>query len=348
MPTTVRPWPNPPSGGTTLHHITDSHVGYSDPYTKTPWDKQKVMAMADDVNSGFIRHITGMVHTGDITDDGGGTGPGEGAQDGNAIEWLNRLYSDRPDIPKVIAPGNHDLWDRIQNLGSGLAYSSAAWEHAYGLPANGVTDIGDVRVVHFSPPTMDINEDSRWEISTGRLQWIDQQAKATSRPVVLATHFPLPELNLQNGLSSPGPAISPQSELDQVIESNSNIIGFLSGHRHLAASYVRVASVLQIGSRNIVHLCGPSVAFSLHDGGAAYAQPFAPQFSLYVSILDTDRWQVRLRSHTPARWADFTNGYRVIELDRKTGERSNSNGRIPVMDSGRWDADEWDETNWDW
>lgn len=350
MAQTVRPWPNPPTdAAATIHQITDSHIGYSDPYaTQGSWDKSKIYAATNDINSGFISTVDGLVHTGDITDDGGGIGPGEGAQDGTAIQWLASLYHQRPDLPTVICPGNHDLWDRVTNLGSGLQYSSQAWEHVYQREANGVTDIGEVRVVHFTPPTMDVNDDSNWRISKGRLEWIDRQCQDTHRPVVLATHYPLQEMNLQNGVASGGSSLSPSDEMNQIIESNPNVIGMLTGHRHLAASYVRVATVLTIGSRNIVHLCGPSLALSLYDGTAQYGQPLAPQYSLYVSILDQDQWQVRLRSHTPARWGDI-DGFRIIELDRKAASVSHSNGRIPIPGAGRWDSgDNWDEMKWDW
>jgi hypothetical protein len=221
------------------------------------------------------------------------------------------------------------LRDREANLGGHQPYSRAAWEYVYQRSANSVVDMGESRVITFAPDrhTWDAAEKKAtpWTIPPHTLAWIDAQAQQSDRPVILANHYPLEQMNLEAGLSAPGASVEPRSGLDEVIEANPTIAGMLTGHRHLAVSYKRVATVLTVGKRSIIHLCGPSSAFSKYASTVPYADPSAPQYSLYVSILEPTRWQVRFRTHTPGAWADI-DGWRVTELDSAAGTVTHTEG----------------------
>lgn len=319
----TRPWPLPPRDAlATVHQITDSHMGYGDPYNVD--DTAKKMAAARDMSSVFIRHLDGWVHTGDITDDGGGTDPGEATQDARSLDWLAQVD---PGLPSVWCPGNHDLRDRDGDIGSNPAYTTDAWEYAYGRPANGVVDMGGVRVVHFAPPqlTWDQDQANGWAISPERLSWIDQQCQAADRPVILANHYPIAEVNESHGWTASS-YLQPRGNIAGIIDANPTVAGMICGHTHYETTDVRSVEALTIGSRRIIHIVGPSLALTGPPMHTGYADSVSvPQRSLYISVLDPTRWQIRYRSHTPGRW-EGVDGWRVTTIDSITGEETRSQG----------------------
>lgn len=320
----TRPWPLPPrSAAATLHHLTDTHVGYGDPYDVD--DTAKKMAAARDMRSAFVRGIDGQIHTGDITDDGGGTDANEATQDARALEFLAAM--EREGVPSVWCVGNHDLRDRDGETGGRLPYTTDAWEWAYGRPANGVVDMGEVRVVHFAPPQLTWAQDeaNRWIIAPERLEWLDKQCRESNRPVILANHYPLAELNESFGWGS-GSYLNPRGDIAAIIDANPSVAGMICGHTHYQTTDVRSTEILTIGSRRIVHIVGPSLAVTGPPEHTGYADSApVPQRSLYISILDPTRWQIRYRTHTPGLWEDIE-GWRVTELDVSAGTEIHTQG----------------------
>lgn len=308
-----RPWPYPPAESTVIHHTTDVHLGYSLRYDPT-WDMRQLLKLADRMHHPLSGRVDGWVDTGDITDFGGNK-PDTGVKaDGIAKDFIGRM----PGAPAVIAPGNHDLRLREETLGGSMEHSSAAWEHVYKRPANGIKQVGDVNVLWFTPDVHEYNLE--WKLSTETLQWADEQARKSSRPVILANHYPLWQLLEQTGgTSSEYGYLEPKMQVDELIGNNRNITGMLCGHKHYSPSNKRVFTVLTVGGRRINHVCGPSLAFSVTSRSGRAKKYDAPMPSLYVSILDDRRWEVRLRTHAPGRWLDGFDGYthRVATMDSR-------------------------------
>lgn len=303
----TRPWPVPPSDVTTLYHLSDSHIGYSSPYDQSPvgWDYTKSTAMLADIDSALVRGVDGVVHTGDITDDGGGPSSTEQGQDEFALDWLPQLY---PGVPSAWCIGNHDIWDRP-------SASRAEWESVYGRSANGAVDMGHVRVLHFAPDAH--RRGDEWTIPPETLAWLDTAVQGSDRPVILVNHFPLFELG--------GGGPKPTAPITALIADNPKVIAHLCGHQHYTVTDTRTVSLLTFGARKVMHVCGPSVGMS-GAGGVGYAGlGSAPMWALYVSVLSDTRFDIRYRRHSAHAW-DGPNRWRVQAVDAAAGTITSTMG----------------------
>jgi 3',5'-cyclic-AMP phosphodiesterase len=295
MPAQTRPWPVPPlllEGGLTVHHISDTHIGYR------AWSHAESAHMLRDLNDGLIPPVDVCVHTGDIVD-----GPDLPTEDPYARSWLT---SAAKGAPSVWAVGNHDLRDRTPT-------TRAAWEAVYGRPGNTYVDVAGYRVVTFTVDSHTINAD--WVVPEATWSWLDQVTAAAPGPVVLAEHFPPWEL----GVAEMN-ALQPPERFAELVSDHPQIVGMLAGHMHWEPSDERSAVMLQVGNRtNFPVLTDVSSMLSI-SGLSRDQSAQLPSVSAYVTILP-DLWEVRYRHHGPHAWSG-PGGMRVTRLHLDTGEET--------------------------
>lgn len=293
----TRPWPYPDlRSGTTLHHITDTHVG------NRPENDNYLSRVQDQLCSELRVSHAGHVHSGDIIN----SVAEHVTQD---AKWLRfeGVVTAADGLPFVKVPGNHDL-DRADKAGV-VHRSSAEWAAAYGMPSfNTVTDIGDLRILGVGPDEYRPGEfktgeaDGKFELSMNTITWLDEQLTAAgSRPCVMVTHTP-PWEQVDFDYS-----IAPRGPLDDLVGGHDNMVMWLSGHRHINVQlWDSHAVVATIGGRKVFCVNGPAAGGQVWKDNPDY--PWETQdFSLFVTYLG-DAVDIRYRDHLSRAWTTSTYG----------------------------------------
>lgn len=280
----TRPWPLLPDDGVTLHHVSDTHIGYR------PWSYAESDHMLDDLDHGLIGPVDAMIHTGDIID-----GADVDTEDRYAFEWLDQAARLQPDL---WAMGNHDVRTRDP-------HTRAAWELAYGRNANTYIDVAGYRIVTFAVD--DHTWDDDWIVPGVTWNWLDSVIMDAPGPVILAQHFPPWELTNWEVNS-----LQPADRLDDVISGHPAVVGMLCGHMHWEINDTRAARFVTIGGRAIPVLTDVSSMLSL-DGHSRDESAQIQSHSAYVTLYP-DRWEVRYRAHGTHAWSGPA-GQRVTTLN---------------------------------
>jgi hypothetical protein len=299
----IRPWPIPPpapEGGITIHHVSDTHIGYR------PWSYAEANHLLRDLNEGLVPLPDVMVLTGDIID-----GIDVPAEDAYAKAFLN-VAGEARGVPGLWCVGNHDLRTRSPN-------TRVAWEATYGRPGNTYVDVGGWRLITF---TVDVHGwNDPWVVPAATWSWLDQRIAEAPGPVILANHFPPQELGGLTNIDY----LQPPAELADLVSSHPNVIGMLAGHTHWPADDPRSAAMIQLGSRsNFPVLTDISAMLTLPTGLSRDQSAQVPSISAYVTVTE-DLWEVRYRHHGPHAWSG-PGGMRVTRLDLVAGTETRSMG----------------------
>jgi len=302
-----RRWPGLPRDGFTVHHLSDAHIGYA------PWSADVLDGATDDFTAALIDHVRVVVHTGDMTDDGGqasgeGGAPAGTEQDRIALSWLTRSACGKPDL---WCTGNHDLRDRVPN-------TRAAWEAVYGRDANTFVDVGEWRFIALSPDACGKGTSPEggdpWTIPRSTLDWVDATITAHSGPVMLCCHYPPEEFGTQYVEPAPG--------ITDLVSSHPNVYGYLTGHMHWWVGDTRHARTVRMGNRrNFPVVLSPSQGLStggVHTPDLGYDEAARyPVWSMYHTLYD-DRWEIRYRCHGRRMWSGPP-GFALTTLNLSTG-----------------------------
>lgn len=289
----TRPWSLPEPEATTIHHVSDLHVGYR------PWSYGECDHMRDDILDGLIPEVDAFVLTGDITDDATPT------EEAYAVNWMTDVGMTKPSL---WVPGNHDLRDPVG--------TRAKWEAHYGRPGNDMVDLPDHRLVSFSADKNTWKKpgdpDSHWDIPAVTWTWMDSVVSGSTNPVVLCCHYPPWELEPDDDW-----CIQNKVTMAQFISDHPNIVGMLVGHMHWEISNPKSNSFVAIGNRtNFPVIMGVSAMLSI-SGLVQDQSARLPSISKYVTLYE-DRWEVRCRLHGPHAWGG-PDGYRVSTMNLATG-----------------------------
>jgi hypothetical protein len=284
--------------GFTLHHITDTHFGAAN-HGQFVLDWQE--ATAQDMEWLRVSLNAGHVHTGDMIhsyDGASNSSASRNAELGWYKSWRDKITADG--LPYAEAFGNHDL------IGPGIdgartPVTSAQFAASLGLDApNNAVDMGAFKVLTVAPDVWADNTD--FVLSAGTLDWLDTELQAAGKPCWIAAHVPW---NEQMGTSSGGStSVEPGNPgLVDLIDSNPNAIGWLSGHRHAnIRTNASHASAFTVGSRRIFGVNGPAAG-----GGRNSAVSFEQHRwkggneSMFVTYLG-DAIDVRWRDHNRRSW----------------------------------------------
>lgn len=219
------------------------------------------------------------------------------AQDASAKNWLAAREAGTGRPWEVIA-GNHCLCSYAAPFPS---RTGPEWSEDYAEPQMNVVDHDSwLRLLFVTPDRQRYNLDDGgyfpMEISNSQVEWIvEQAAEAPERRVVVFYHAPLP---------SQFPSHMDGSNVMNAIEATSNIIGWVSGHRHTNLQTDNYAFLnFKVSKRLIHHVNVPSF------GGATpgypddrWGQPF---LSTHLSILPEGGMEVRFRDHMQERWVPW-------------------------------------------
>ena len=289
-------WPYPDlRNGTTVHHITDTHVGVR------PANAGFLDRVQDQLCSELRVTHQGHIHSGDIID----SVAEHVSQDARWLRFEGVVRA-ADGLPWVKVPGNHDL-DRADKAGV-VHRSSMEWAAAYGMPSfRTVTDIGDLRFLGVGPDEYRPGEfktgdaDGKFDLSVATIQWLDEQLTAAgSRPCVMVTHTP-PWEQFDFDYS-----ISPRSLLDDLVGSHDNMVMWLSGHRHINVQRNdNHAMVANIGGRDVFCINGPAAGGQLNNEDDY--RWITQDFSLFVTYLG-DAVDIRYRDHLNRAWTTSTGG----------------------------------------
>jgi len=297
--TAGRPWPFPDlRNGTTVNLITDLHMG------KRSFIADWATKMSDDLYR-LRASLSGSVQAGDAIDwFNNPTTP----EDALYVAWRD-AHKTKLGLPLAECVGNHDL---ASHATGGPTRNVQQWAAAVGVPSqNTVVSMGGVKVITVGPDSWGFNGvggPDQSVLSAATLTWLDQQLTAAgSTPCWIAAHSPLYE---QFPAYSDGWLQAPKAELDALIGSHSNVIGWLSGHLHTDIQATpEHAGVITVGGRKIFAVNGPpsggrlsSIEFNDHQWLAPDGSGSGINQSMFVTYLG-GAIDVRWRNHNGRRWA---------------------------------------------
>lgn len=303
-------WPLPDmSRGTTLSLSTDHHFG----------ERTFTQAWLDRCGRDLIRlkdHSHGYVLTGDMTDWAIAGPTGYTADDAAYIAWRDTVKATGK--PYIDIPGNHDLEDHTVT-NSNTYRTSAAWASVMGRSqANGVLDIGHLRIIAVVPDIWRLVDEGdphqNFVISPEMFSWMTEQVNATTRPVVIAAHL-TPREHYGAGKS----AAQPEVDVAAWVGANPRVIGWLSGHQHSDPLTPSVwAKVITVGGREIFSINAPAAGGRMVGTTSANHQFQSRQGSVYVSFYG-NTCEVRIRNHHDASWYP---GPAILDLATPTTDAS--------------------------
>lgn len=284
---------------TNLHLISDPHC-QPDVTARTRLDK----VLADSRRMTGLSTIDARMVLGDLM------GSPEQA---NADIW--HTWSDglaEGGLPVLGVVGNHDIYDpRIPGPRDQKWVPSQA-AAILGLPAPNYTmDLGDIRIIVLAPT--DSQYDVRWPLTLGpnELYFLDASLSSTTKPCVIAFHAPMSRtvggLETLVGFSSwedwvkvnSNPA-GGDSELREILSAHTNAMAFLSGHTHSPLESPGLLSMVEFGSRNMVHINASGLWYTGRNNPAYAAHD--PLCGLLMSVLDEHTIEVRFRDHGSGVW----------------------------------------------
>lgn len=296
--------------GTTLHHISDTHFG-------TPrWDayvKDFLNRTLQDMDDMGISLTGGHLHTGDIINwyqDAPGGDSGTDAQrvfEENQYKiWRAQVKTDG--LPYAEVCGNHDLMGAAPvSGGTRVPRLASDWAAAMGLPQpSNAYDFGDFRVITLAPdrwPGDVTDPDNQFTIHDPTVDWLQTQLWLDTRPVLLAAHVPLSVQYNEDGQRSVTPGNNPR--LYELIGDNSNVIGWLSGHRHNDIRNSQWAEVVTVAGRPLFNVCGPGGGSGRTRNSNAYSlgQYASDVYSSFITVMDENTIDIRFRDHLAKQWS---------------------------------------------
>lgn len=285
----TRVWPYPDlRNGTTIHHITDTHFGLRDEVDG------RFPAISADLELLKASHV-GHVHSGDMVD--WDASPSAGPEDTQYLAWRDGVKA-KDGLPWAEIVGNHDL----QSFATGATRTSAQWATSMGLSSqNTVTSMGGVKIIGLGPDSWATQITAApCVLSAATLTFLDQQLTAAgSTPCFIATHVPP---NEQYPSNAPNGVATPVANLDGIVAGHSNVVGWLSGHRHANPDTDAAhAGVVSVGGRNLFVVNGPAAGGRM--SGVAYENYTfqSPSLSMFITYLG-GALDVRWRDHSAMGW----------------------------------------------
>lgn len=305
MSTRAWPWPDL-RHGTTLHHITDTHLGQR--FFTSAW----MDAIGIELDR-FKTSAAGHVHTGDIIQWQLSVTP----EDAEWLEWVAARRA-ASSLPWAVALGNHDLASYFNTLPSRTSAQAAT---ALGLPGQNYTVVmgsgaNTVWVIVVAPDAW-ASPDGGVSVgdcvlSPATLAYLDTQLTAAgSIPCFIACHAPLYEQYA--GAGGVGWYVNPRTTITALLDGHPNAVGWLSGHRHVNVqaepSHARSDVV---GSRRMYLINSPAACGRQNDLTFDQHQFQSPALSMYLTYLG-DALDVRWREHLRHRW-ETVGGTRIKHL----------------------------------
>ena len=284
----TRVWPYPDlRNGTTIHHITDTHFGLR---TEADGRFPQISVDLEILKAAHAGHL----HSGDMVD--WDAAPTDAPEDAQYLAFRNGVKA-KDGLPWAEVVGNHDL----QSFQTLTARTSAQWAASMGLSSqNTVTTMGGVRIIGLGPDSwraFDTPEPG-YTLSAATLTFLDQQLTAAgSTPCFIATHVPPSEQ-----YPAESQVALPVVGLDGIVAGHSNVVGWLSGHRHANPDTDTAhAGVATIGGRKLFVVNGPAAGGRM--AGVAYADYVfkSPSLSMFVTYLG-GALDVRWRDHSAMGW----------------------------------------------
>lgn len=300
--------------GSTIAHVTDTHFGTPDwPAFAQNW----LNRVQTDLEALKIAVDSGVIHTGDMInsykdDPNGDNGTEETIANETSwyISWRDAIKASNG-LPFAEAVGNHDLLGPFLSDGvSRTNLTSQQWAESLGLSQpNNVYDMGDVRILTIAPDTWPNETLSSYLLSDDTLSWLDEQLSESTKPVFVGCHVTLQE---QYPTVTGEPfADTSNPSLTDLIGAHSNLIGWISGHRHiLVPASPNHAEVISIGGRNIFAVNGPSAGGMGHDPGRQWGTSGTQNTcaSIFMTLLDDDNLDIRWRNHLTNSWMSGPSG----------------------------------------
>lgn len=278
--------------------ISDTHFG------RRSWTND---AMANAARSfDAMSSITDLfVHGGDVIH--WNTAGAMASQDSSAKAWINARKTNTGKPWKLIA-GNHDL------CSYGTPFPSRTgdqWATDYGESKMSFIDHSDwLRILFVTPNEQLYNTTDGgympMALGNDQVTWIvDRAGEVPNRQVYVVFHAPLP---------SQFPSHMDGSNLMTQLEQATNIIGWVSGHRHTNVETDNLAFLnFKVQTRLIHHINVPT--FGGATGGYTddrWGQPFV---STHLTIHKDKSVEIRFRDHMQNRWLRaFRTGMYVTTL----------------------------------
>lgn len=265
--------------------ISDTHFG------RRSWTND---AMSNAARS-FDR-MAGMTdlfaHAGDVIH--WNTADAQAGQDASAIAWINARKANTGKPWKVVA-GNHDLCSYGTPFPS---RTGAQFASAYSESLMSFVDHEDwLRILFITPNQQRYNLEEGghypMEMGSDQVAWmVDRANEAPNRQVYVVYHAPLP---------SQFPSHMDGSNVLTSLEAATNIIGWISGHRHTNVETDNLAFLnFPVRSRLIHNINVPT--FGGATGGYTddrWGQPFV---STHITIKKDRSVELRFRDHVQDRW----------------------------------------------
>lgn len=328
-PAATRIWRLPDlRNGSTFEHLSDIHFGTMYWATFLPNWMNRAQA---DIEALKVATNAGHLMTGDLINwfvdvSGGpsGTAAIQTTEETAYKAWRDAIKA-ADGLPWAEVPGNHDMMG-VSSDGSGTATSrtprtAADWAADFGYAsANNAWDMGDCRILTVCPDVWSSNTadpSNQYILSTATTDWLDSELSSDGRPTFIAGHVTLTEQYGDAGGASVTSANNPA--VYSLIGSHSNLIGWLSGHRHNGIGNSTWAKVMNISGRNIFLVCGPGGGSGQSSDGNAYegGQFGAHIYASYLTLLDDQTLDIRFRDHLGWRWTygtSPTETHRLLSL----------------------------------
>lgn len=234
-----------------------------------------------------------------------------GPEDFLAIPWMQQRRARDVGRVEIVAYGNHDMscWEPPYNR-----RTVGDLEAIYGFPRTAIHDLGKIKVIVLSPDRWWDNtakEFGNQIITSSQVAFVDRELKATTKPVWLLTHSPIPA-HFTGHMTDNG--------LQAVLSANSNLMGVVSGHRH---PDIRVqtdhAKLITLGGRSVYAINGASMGGMPNTGGADPWDMLS--VSTAISIKNDGRVEVRFRNHLRETWMHSPEGSAgIIKMDSGYGD----------------------------
>lgn len=211
----MRTWKFPDKrDGTVICIVTDTHFGYRN---WTPGEHENTGLDLDFISP----YVDAFLHGGD----GIHWGHSESPENSLLKTWMDERELNTS-IPWHMVPGNHDY----SSFNPPYPFkTSTQWASILNRPpANSYMDIkNNIRIIGLGASTWSFelpNGYGPMTLSSADIQWLKTTVESTNRYCWVLCHVPLPEHYSGH--------LTPSVELVNVLSNHSNIMGWVSGHRH--------------------------------------------------------------------------------------------------------------------
>lgn len=305
----TRTWPYPDlRNGTTFHHITDTHFGA---LSQADFIFKWLDGVSYDMEKLKVANPNGHIHTGDMIEwFAPYTSLSDGAaQDSMYVAWRDGIKA-IDGKPWVECAGNHDMQGPLSADGTTrLGRTIQNWADSMGLVTpHQVVDMDDIRIITLNPdkwfrnvPAGDTK--AEFEVPQATLDWLDTQLGATTKPVFIACHIVLQEQYLTITEDGYNAANVNTPALTDVLMAHSNVVGWLSGHKHITISNVEHAKVMQLpNGQKMFAINSPACGGGTRSGATEEQHQWdSVNYSMYLTYLG-DALDLRWRDHNLYGW----------------------------------------------